>query len=150
MSVEEQLKELLDKLDLVTSMRGCGARTRRIRLLRREINNIQYRQGHHPRHTLHNGHLKDDDNYDEEEEEDDEKDVKEDNGLSSSDKGGWWKYVFERYDVANACTLKQQTNSFFQWDQLWTWANGTLSSGNWARVPPTHQPQPPHCLQSSK
>nr|XP_020468227.1 bromodomain and PHD finger-containing protein 3-like isoform X3 [Monopterus albus] len=85
MTVEEQLKELLDKLDFVTSMRCSGARTRRIRLLRREINNIRYRQGHHPRYGLHNGYLKD-----EEEEDDDEdagdKDTKADKGLSSSDK----------------------------------------------------------------
>lgn len=92
MTVEEQLKELLEKLDFVTSMRFSGARTRRIRLLRREINNIRYRQGQHPRHSLHNGHLKDEDeeesDEEEEEEEDDEKGAKGDNGLSSSDKGG--------------------------------------------------------------
>nr|XP_046251767.1 bromodomain and PHD finger-containing protein 3 isoform X3 [Scatophagus argus] len=83
MTVEEQLKELLEKLDFVTSMRCSGARTRRIRLLRREINNIRYRQGQHPRH---NGHLKDDDEDDEDDDEDDNKDAKADNGLSSSDK----------------------------------------------------------------
>lgn len=88
MSVEEQLKELLEKLDFVTSMRCSGARTRRIRLLRREINNIRYRQGQHPRHSLHNGHLKDDEDDDEDAEEDDDKEAKADNGLSSSDKGG--------------------------------------------------------------
>uniref|UniRef100_A0A3P8SJ81 Bromodomain and PHD finger containing 3 n=1 Tax=Amphiprion percula TaxID=161767 RepID=A0A3P8SJ81_AMPPE len=49
MTVEEQLKELLEKLDFVSSMRCSGARTRRIRLLRREINNIRYRQGSPPR-----------------------------------------------------------------------------------------------------
>lgn len=87
MTVEEQLKELLDKLDFVTSMRCSGARTRRIRLLRREINNVRYRQGQHPRHVLHNGHLKEDDD-DGDDEEDDEKDTEVDNGLSSSDKGG--------------------------------------------------------------
>ncbi|XP_071772756.2 bromodomain and PHD finger-containing protein 3 [Centroberyx gerrardi] len=86
MSVEEQLKELLDKLDFVTSMRGSGARTRRIRLLRREINNVRYRQGQHPRHALHNGHLKEEDDDDDDDEEDDEKDAEPDNGLSSSDK----------------------------------------------------------------
>uniref|UniRef100_A0A8D3EC57 Bromodomain and PHD finger containing, 3b n=1 Tax=Scophthalmus maximus TaxID=52904 RepID=A0A8D3EC57_SCOMX len=58
MSVEEQLKELLEKMDFVSSMRCSGARTRRIRLLRREINHIRYRQGQHPRHSLLNGHLK--------------------------------------------------------------------------------------------
>ena len=87
MTVEEQLKELLEKLDFVTSMRCSGARTRRIRLLRREINNIRYRQGQHPRHSLHNGYLKEEDE-DDEEEEDDDKETKADNGLSPSDKGG--------------------------------------------------------------
>ncbi|XP_069550099.1 bromodomain and PHD finger-containing protein 3 [Brachyistius frenatus] len=86
MTVEEQLKELLEKMDFVSSMRCSGARTRRIRLLRREINSVRYRQGQHPRHGLHNGHLKEDDDEDDDEEEDDDKDVKADNGLSSSDK----------------------------------------------------------------
>ncbi|XP_060931062.1 bromodomain and PHD finger-containing protein 3 isoform X2 [Limanda limanda] len=87
MSVEEQLKELLEKLDFVTSMRCSGARTRRMRLLRREINNIRYRQGQHPRHRLHNGYLKEEeDDEDDEEEEDDDKETKADNGISSSDK----------------------------------------------------------------
>lgn len=88
MTVEEQLKELLEKLDYVTSMRCSGARTKRIRLLRREINSIR-RQGQNPRHSLHNGHVKDEEDEDEEEddeEEDDDKDTKADNGLSSSDK----------------------------------------------------------------
>ncbi|KAM4562563.1 bromodomain and PHD finger-containing protein 3 [Odontesthes bonariensis] len=85
MTVEEQLKELLDKLDFVTSMRGSGARTRRIRLLRREINNIRYKQGQNPRHSTHNGHFKEEEE-DEDDEEDDDKDAKADNGLSSSDK----------------------------------------------------------------
>lgn len=86
MTVEEQLKELLEKMDFVSSMRCSGARTRRIRLLRREINNIRYRQGQHHRFSLHNGHLKEDE--DDDEEDDDDKDAKADNGLSSSDKGG--------------------------------------------------------------
>uniref|UniRef100_A0A3B4AHP8 Uncharacterized protein n=1 Tax=Periophthalmus magnuspinnatus TaxID=409849 RepID=A0A3B4AHP8_9GOBI len=73
MSVEEQLKELLDKLDFVTSMRGSGARTRRIRLLRREINLIRHRQGQH-RNSLHNGHLKDES--DDEEEDGESQDLK--------------------------------------------------------------------------
>uniref|UniRef100_A0A671W5K9 Bromodomain and PHD finger containing 3 n=1 Tax=Sparus aurata TaxID=8175 RepID=A0A671W5K9_SPAAU len=87
MTVEEQLKELLEKLDFVSSMRCSGARTRRIRLLRREINNIRYRQGQHPRNSLHNGHLKEDDeDEDEDDEEDEDKDAKADNGLLSLDK----------------------------------------------------------------
>lgn len=86
MTVEEQLKELLEKLDYVTSMRCSGARTKRIRLLRREINSIR-RQGQNTRHSLLNGHLKDeDDDEDDDEEEDDDKDTKADNSLSSSDK----------------------------------------------------------------
>lgn len=106
MTVEEQLKELLEKLDFVTSMRCSGARTRRIRLLRREINNIRYRQGQNPRQRLHNGHLKDDEE-DEDEEEDDDKDVKTDNGLSSSDKGVWLQALtFQQYAIANAWTFK--------------------------------------------
>lgn len=89
MTVEEQLKELLEKLDFVSTMRCSGARTRRIRLLRREINNIRYKQGQHPRHNLLNGHLKEDDEDDEDDdEEDDDKDTKADNDLSSSYKGG--------------------------------------------------------------
>ncbi|XP_041084033.1 bromodomain and PHD finger-containing protein 3-like [Polyodon spathula] len=49
LSLEDQLKELLDKLDIVSSMRSSGARTRRIRLLRREINSIRGKR------LLHNG-----------------------------------------------------------------------------------------------
>lgn len=118
MSVEEQLKELLEKLDFVTSMRCSGARTRRIRLLRREINSIRYRQGQHPRNSLHNGHLKEEDDEDDDDEEEDEKESKPENGLSSLDKGGWWKAVtFQQYEIANAWTFKSQ---YLQWDQLWT------------------------------
>lgn len=84
LTVEEQLKELLEKLDYVMSTRSSGARTKRIRLLRREINTIRYRQGQHPRNSLHNGHLK----QEKEEEEEEDKDSKADNGLCSSDKGG--------------------------------------------------------------
>uniref|UniRef100_A0A8C6T375 Bromodomain and PHD finger containing, 3b n=1 Tax=Neogobius melanostomus TaxID=47308 RepID=A0A8C6T375_9GOBI len=79
MSVEEQLKELLDKLDFVTSMRISGARTRRIRLLRREINIIRHRQGQH-RNSLHNGHLKDSED---EEEEEEDKESQGENGFTS-------------------------------------------------------------------
>lgn len=43
LSLEAQLKELLEKLDTVSSMRSSGARTRRVRLLRREINSIRHR-----------------------------------------------------------------------------------------------------------
>uniref|UniRef100_W5MZ00 Bromodomain and PHD finger containing 3 n=1 Tax=Lepisosteus oculatus TaxID=7918 RepID=W5MZ00_LEPOC len=58
MSPEDQLKELLDKLDMVTSMRSSGARTRRIRLLRREINSIRYKLGQQQRLLLNGDHTK--------------------------------------------------------------------------------------------
>uniref|UniRef100_A0A3P9KAY2 Bromodomain and PHD finger containing, 3b n=2 Tax=Oryzias latipes TaxID=8090 RepID=A0A3P9KAY2_ORYLA len=87
MSADEQLKELLEKLDFVTSMRCSGARTRRMRLLRREINSIRYRQGQPPRHSLLNGHLKEEEEDDDDDEEDgDEKEAKTENGRLSSDK----------------------------------------------------------------
>uniref|UniRef100_A0A672N5K6 Bromodomain and PHD finger containing 3 n=1 Tax=Sinocyclocheilus grahami TaxID=75366 RepID=A0A672N5K6_SINGR len=70
MTTENQLRELLDKLDVVTSMRSSGARTRRIRLLRREINSIRYKQQSRNSHML-NGDLKEED---EEEDEDKERD----------------------------------------------------------------------------
>ncbi|XP_061123641.1 bromodomain and PHD finger-containing protein 3 [Syngnathus typhle] len=86
MSVDEQLKELLDKLDFVSSTRCSSARTRSMRLLRREINNIRFRQGPH-RHSLHNGRLKEDsDEEAEPEDEDKTNDIKAENGLSTSDK----------------------------------------------------------------
>ncbi|XP_066559503.1 bromodomain and PHD finger-containing protein 3 [Amia ocellicauda] len=58
LSAEDQLKELLDKLDMVSSMRSSGARTRRVRLLRREINSIRYRVGQQQRHLLNGEHGK--------------------------------------------------------------------------------------------
>lgn len=109
MTVDEQLKELLEKMDFVSSMRCSGARTRRIRLLRREINNIRYRQGQHPRHSLHNGHLKEEeeDDDDDDEEEDEDKDAQADSSLLSSDKGGWWEALtLWQYEVAKCMHLK--------------------------------------------
>ncbi|TNN84004.1 Bromodomain and PHD finger-containing protein 3 [Liparis tanakae] len=41
LTTDEQLKALLDKLDMVASMRTSGGRTKRIRLLRREINSLK-------------------------------------------------------------------------------------------------------------
>lgn len=41
LTTDEQLKALLDKLDVVTSMRTSGGRTKRTRLLRREINALR-------------------------------------------------------------------------------------------------------------
>ncbi|XP_078091670.1 bromodomain-containing protein 1 isoform X3 [Mustelus asterias] len=46
MSLEVQLKELLDKLDMTCAMKSCGARSRRAKLLRKEINNIRLRLSH--------------------------------------------------------------------------------------------------------
>ncbi|XP_068125544.1 bromodomain and PHD finger-containing protein 3 [Hyperolius riggenbachi] len=43
LSPECQLKELLEKLDIVSSFRTSGARTRRLKLLRREINLLRQR-----------------------------------------------------------------------------------------------------------
>lgn len=48
LSPEVQLKELLEKLDLVSTMRSSGARTRRVRLLRREINALRQKLAQPP------------------------------------------------------------------------------------------------------
>ncbi|XP_041952873.1 bromodomain and PHD finger-containing protein 3 isoform X2 [Alosa sapidissima] len=88
MSAEEQLRELLDKLDMVTSMRTSGARTRRVRLLRREIHNVRFRQGQpSTRHTL-NGEIKEEDEDDDDNELDEEEEGEKegDHTLSGSDK----------------------------------------------------------------
>lgn len=80
MTTEDQLRELLDKLDVVTTMRPGGARTRRIRLLRREINRVRYRQ--HSRNSyMLNGDLKEED-----EEGDEDKEMDGEHNLSVSDK----------------------------------------------------------------
>uniref|UniRef100_S4RQK8 Bromodomain and PHD finger containing, 3a n=1 Tax=Petromyzon marinus TaxID=7757 RepID=S4RQK8_PETMA len=47
MSLEEQLRELLEKLDLTTSMRLGGARSRRAKLLRKEINVVRRKMSTH-------------------------------------------------------------------------------------------------------
>ncbi|KAM4699841.1 bromodomain and PHD finger-containing protein 3 isoform 1-T2 [Discoglossus pictus] len=52
LSPECQLKELLEKLDIVSSVRSSGARTRRLRLLRREINILRLRLAPHSRDPL--------------------------------------------------------------------------------------------------
>ncbi|XP_032895661.1 bromodomain-containing protein 1 isoform X4 [Amblyraja radiata] len=41
MSLEVQLKELLEKLDMTCAMKACSAKSRRVKLLRKEINNIR-------------------------------------------------------------------------------------------------------------
>ncbi|KTF88147.1 hypothetical protein cypCar_00003110 [Cyprinus carpio] len=59
MSPEDQLKTLLDKLDLVSSMRTSGGRTKRMRLLRREINSLRHKISHQDRNSrLLNGRIK--------------------------------------------------------------------------------------------
>ncbi|XP_053562789.1 bromodomain and PHD finger-containing protein 3 isoform X2 [Bombina bombina] len=58
LSPECQLKELLEKLDIVSSVRSSGARTRRLRLLRREINILRLRLAPHSR-ELHEGRSND-------------------------------------------------------------------------------------------
>ncbi|XP_017691252.1 PREDICTED: bromodomain and PHD finger-containing protein 3 isoform X1 [Lepidothrix coronata] len=55
LSLEAQLKELLEKLDIVSTMRSSGARTRRIRLLRREINSIQQKLAQQQNKTMAKG-----------------------------------------------------------------------------------------------
>ncbi|XP_068170849.1 bromodomain and PHD finger-containing protein 3 isoform X2 [Antennarius striatus] len=62
LTTDEQLKTLLDKLDMVTSMRTSGGRTKRIRLLRREINALRQKMNHqqHSSHSV-NGNDKEGD-----------------------------------------------------------------------------------------
>ncbi|XP_030076501.1 bromodomain and PHD finger-containing protein 3 isoform X3 [Microcaecilia unicolor] len=55
LSPEAQLKELLEKLDMVSTMRSSGARTRRIRLLRREINSLRQKMAQQQSKALPNG-----------------------------------------------------------------------------------------------
>lgn len=55
LSLEVQLKELLEKLDMVSTMRSSGARTRRIRLLRREINSVRQKMAQQQNKTVPNG-----------------------------------------------------------------------------------------------
>ncbi|XP_041944657.1 bromodomain and PHD finger-containing protein 3 isoform X2 [Alosa sapidissima] len=49
LSSEQQLRALLDKLDAVMSMRTSGGRTKRIRLLRREVNSLRHKLSHRRR-----------------------------------------------------------------------------------------------------
>ncbi|KAJ7418231.1 Bromodomain and PHD finger-containing protein 3 [Pitangus sulphuratus] len=55
LSLEAQLKELLEKLDIVSTMRSSGARTRRIRLLRREINSVRQKLAQQQNKTMAKG-----------------------------------------------------------------------------------------------
>ncbi|XP_058032444.1 bromodomain and PHD finger-containing protein 3 isoform X5 [Ahaetulla prasina] len=55
LSLEVQLKELLEKLDIVSTMRSSGARTRRVRLLRREINSVRQKLAQQQNKAMPNG-----------------------------------------------------------------------------------------------
>lgn len=55
LTLEAQLKELLEKLDIVSPMRSSGARTRRMRLLRREINSVRQKLAQQQSRTVANG-----------------------------------------------------------------------------------------------
>lgn len=74
LTTEEQLKALLDKLDVVASMRTSGGRTKRIRLLRREINSLRQKmnQPQQNSQSVH-GNDKEEDVKEEEQEEKKEK-----------------------------------------------------------------------------
>lgn len=73
LTTDEQLKALLDKLDMVTSMRTSGGRTKRIRLLRREINNLRQKMNQQQQNSQSvNGNDKEDEGEEEEEEEEEE------------------------------------------------------------------------------
>ena len=71
LSSEEQLKVLLDKLDVVGSMRSSGGRTKRMRLLRREINTVRHKMNQQQRNCvpLNGNDLKEEEEQEEEEQE---------------------------------------------------------------------------------
>lgn len=77
LTTDEQLKALLDKLDMVTSMRSSGGRTKRIRLLRREINTLRQKmnQQQHNAHSV-NGNDKEEEGKEEEEEQEEKEEQK--------------------------------------------------------------------------
>ncbi|KAG7319085.1 hypothetical protein KOW79_017559 [Hemibagrus wyckioides] len=67
MSPKDQLKQLLEKLDMVTSMCASGGRTKRLRMLRREINSIRHKLNHQRRTSrLLSGNIKKEDKHEEE------------------------------------------------------------------------------------
>ncbi|XP_033018683.1 bromodomain-containing protein 1 isoform X5 [Lacerta agilis] len=57
MSLEEQLKELLEKLDLTCAMKSSGSRSKRAKLLKKEINMIRIKisQQHHQPSQIESG-----------------------------------------------------------------------------------------------
>lgn len=77
MTTDEQLKALLDKLDMVASMRTSGGRTKRIRLLRREINSLRQKMNQQQQNSQSANHKDDEGEEEEEEEEEEEKGAKE-------------------------------------------------------------------------
>jgi len=79
LTTEEQLKTLLDKLDVVASTRASGGRTKRIRLLRREINALRQRMNQQQLGTqAAHGKAKKDPKQEEEDEEDEKEEEEED------------------------------------------------------------------------
>ncbi|GAA6100453.1 bromodomain and PHD finger-containing protein 3 isoform X1 [Tachysurus ichikawai] len=67
MSPKDQLKHLLEKLDMVTSMCASGGRTKQLRLLRREINSIRHKLRNQRRTSrLLGGNIKNEDKHEEE------------------------------------------------------------------------------------
>lgn len=79
LTTDEQLKALLDKLDMVTSMRTSGGRTKRIRLLRREINTLRQKMNQQQQSNLSvNGNNKGDEGKEEEDDGEEEKEKKTD------------------------------------------------------------------------
>lgn len=73
LNTDEQLKALLDKLDMVSSMRTSGGRTKRIRLLRREINTLRQKMNQQQNTLSVNGNDKEEKGKEEEEQEEKEK-----------------------------------------------------------------------------
>lgn len=110
LNTDEQLKALLDKLDMVTSMRTSGGRTKRIRLLRREINTLRQKMSQQQQNSQ-SVNDKDKDNEGKEEEEEDEEEEEEveekekkkkrnvDNGplTAVSNSGTGKKYCYARF-----------------------------------------------------
>uniref|UniRef100_A0A3B4T5X9 Bromodomain and PHD finger containing 3 n=1 Tax=Seriola dumerili TaxID=41447 RepID=A0A3B4T5X9_SERDU len=113
LTTDEQLKALLDKLDMVTSMRTSGGRTKRIRLLRREINTLRQKVNQQQQNTQSvNGNDKDDDGKEEEEDEEEEEEQEEeeqekekktnivDNGpLTAVSTSGTGKMIFSYFSL---------------------------------------------------
>lgn len=101
LTTDEQLKALLDKLDMVTSMRTSGGRTKRIRLLRREINTLRQKMNQQQQNSLSvNGNDKE--GKEEEEEEEQEEKEKKTDKMGVVDNG--------HLTVSNSGAGKKKTN----------------------------------------